>query len=159
MAGGVYLGGRMSQGVYVSDEPYTDRPIIPVDQMEYVDLKFGSFVSQKRIFHDGYSFRTRDVITHVSNKLGGVHFDPSRRSDVEVALDRAASYCLLGNPTGETDEKIVEDDQRILIVLPKEQGYVWNCLDVEMLAAAQSFMNLKIDSQKFLIMGDAPERT
>ena len=68
-------------------------------------------------------------------------------------IEEAANYFVAGNPDGLSERMIIEpynDKHRILVVLPKETGYKWNCLDVELLSAAQAFLNIHVNGEQLV---------
>jgi hypothetical protein len=161
-AGGVVLQGHHSAGLYVSDAPWTGKLPIPIDKMSVVELKPSQFLSQKRIFFRGHVFRTEQIIKHMSNKGGGVHFDITRKNPTETVLDQAADYFDMSDPARAGDEHLVEHegnvDRKFQFVLPSDNQYRWTCLHVEMLAAAQSFMNMRVNGSPLAIFDTATER-
>ncbi|MDN5523501.1 hypothetical protein [Acinetobacter sp.] len=94
------------------------------------------------------------IIKFYCNKDGGVHLDFKRNEPWQESLTEAAEYFILGNPY-ETDVfEVVDLDEHIngrkLLVLPKEKKYIWNALDIEMLALAQSLINIHCNGVRVL---------
>lgn len=40
-----------------------------------------------------------------------------------------------------------------MIILPKEQGNLWTCLDIELLSAAQALLNVHCNDERLIITG------
>jgi hypothetical protein len=145
----------------VSDAPWTGEPSLPVDKMKYIELKCSKFLSQPRIFFDGTVIKTEAIIKHVANRLGGVHFQAQRKHNhTEELIDEASRYYVMGNPNHEKERRLIETDnpKRIHLVLPRERGHLWTGLDVEMMAAALSFLNIRINGEPFVIFGPGEPR-
>lgn len=68
----------------------------------------------------------------------------------KINIEEAAKYLKLGNPDDETEMFLDEAKGYQLIVLPLEKGYEWNCLEVEMLVAAQSLVNVYCNKQRLI---------
>lgn len=149
MAGGVVLNGSPIRGCYVSDEPFRGEVLIPVDTLTHVDVHLGKFLSAKRVFHEGHWFTTEQIIRFMANKAGGVHFDRSRTQPWQDNLERASAYFTVGNPNNLSSMGIVESSDppsQVHLVLPLEIGHTWTCLDIELLAVAQSLVNIRCNS-------------
>jgi hypothetical protein len=150
LTGGVMMGGVPIRGYYVSDAPFRDRPSIPIDSMPTVCLPPSRFLRMRRVYHDGEWFTVEQIVRLVANKLGGVHFDQSRERDWQPTLERAAEFFTLGNPDGLREMQLIETrspKHSIRIIVPPEVGHIWTCLDIELLAAAQAFINVQCDGQ------------
>ncbi len=89
-----------------------------------------------------------------------VHLDFRRTKDWQIIIEEASNYFVVGNPDGLKDMGIIEpysDEHQILLVLPKEQGNLWNCLDIELLALTQSFANIHVDGELLAIIDETKE--
>lgn len=149
MAGGVALNGVPIRGYYVSDEPFCGDILIPVETLTHVDVHLGKFLSAKRVFHEGNWFTTEQIVRFMANKVGGVHFDRSRTQPWHDNLERASEYFTAGNPDNLAGVGIVESSGppgQVHLVLPKEIGHTWTCLDIELLAVAQSLINIRCNA-------------
>jgi len=159
MAGGVSMDGVPIKGFYVSDEPFHGTPPIPIASLEYVDMRPSKFLSARRVFHNGNWFTTDQIIRFMANKYGGVHFDPTRGHPWQQDLERASEFFTVGNPENLKERKLIETTSprhNIHLVLPKETGHLWTCLDIELLAIAQSLGNIKCNGAR-LIEVEKPE--
>ena len=152
MAGGIYLGGSQVQSIYNSSLPFDGSPAIPA----YIDFSLltpGKYLKSKRIYFEGDSFRTEQIISFIANKHGGVHFDEKREKDWKNKLEIAANYMTFGNPDNEKEPRVVENETNgpCLIVVPSERGNTWNCLEIEILSAAQSLLNVHCNGERVMI--------
>lgn len=144
-AGGVNLNGKPFTGLYSSKADWDGKIPIPIDSMPIVYLKASKLLRQKRVFFDGSWFTLENIIRFTSNKYGGIHFDPARKFDWERKLEAAALFFEFGNPLHADEMGLIDAGESLRLVLPLERGYIWNCLHLEMLAAAQAFSNARID--------------
>jgi len=153
LAGGVRMDGVPIRGYYVAETPFTGRPELPIDSMAITRLSPSRYLRSPRVFHQGQWFDAEQIIRFVANKKGGVHFDPTREHAWQEKLDLAANFFVAGNPDNLTEIQLIEPysaEHRILLVLPKETGNLWTCLDIELLAAAQTFLNIHCDDEPLL---------
>jgi hypothetical protein len=150
LTGGIMMDGLPIRGYYVSDvpPPSDGTQLIPIDKMKYRLLKPSHLLKSKRIYFKGHWFNFEDIIKFCANKYGGVHFDLNRSKKWEKDIEVASQYFIAGNPNGLTKRQIIEPytkKNQILLVLPKEKGNIWNCLDIELLAAAQALLNIHVN--------------
>jgi hypothetical protein len=157
MAGGVLIGGVPIRWIYASSQPYTGNPDIPPEAPSVL-LSPGKYLNSKRVFFEGQSFTTEQIVLFVANKCGGVHLDPSRDKPWHEPLERAAGYMTFGNPHGEKTPRLVELGEAggpCMIIVPNERGNIWSCLEIELLCAAQSLLNVYCNGQRLIITGEA----
>lgn len=155
LTGGISLAERVIQGVYVSNQEWTGQPAVLYDKMHKIDVTCKEFLKQKRIYFNGENFTTEQIIRHMSNKTGGIHYDLSRKYFYEEKLDEAALYLEIGNPKYSKQPIDGNDDpNKAYIGIEFDTPYTWNCLHIEMLAAAQSLVNIKINNESFLIFDE-----
>jgi hypothetical protein len=114
-------------------------------------------MKQRRLYFENEWFTTEEIVKFVSNKAGGVHLNQRGLSTNQKKLVRANKYLRLGNPGSEIgrkllDSKGVSDEEELLVVLPKEMGHAWNSTDIEMLGAAQSFINMRVNGIPYLAL-------
>lgn len=152
MTAGINLNGVPMRGIYVSkaSAPVGGGAIIPVDKMPLELFKPSKLLKCKRVFFTGQWLDFEHIIRFVANKYGGVHLDTERELPWQNILEAAAQYFIAGNPTGLDKVQIIEpysEKHQMLLVLPKEGLNIWNCLDIELLAAAQAFLNIHVDGQ------------
>lgn len=152
MAGGIYLGGTQVRSIYNSYLPFDGSPPIPV----YSDISLlspGKYLKSKRIFFEGDSFSTEQIISFFANKHGGVHFDEKREKDWQNKLEVAANYMTFGNPNNEKKARVVESETNgpCLVIVPSERGNTWNCLEIEILSAAQSLLNVHCNGERLIV--------
>jgi hypothetical protein len=152
LTGGIMMDGLPVQGYYVSDNPppIDGSPEIPIKKMRYKLFKPSKLLKSKRLFFKGSWFNFRDIIVFCANKYGGVHFDINRSKAWEKKIEEASQYFVAGNPNGLKKRQIIEpytDENRILLVLPREKGNIWNCVDIELLAAAQALTNIYVNGE------------
>ncbi|MDN5512082.1 MAG: hypothetical protein L0G64_07155, partial [Acinetobacter sp.] len=117
-------------------------------------FKPSKLLKKNKIFYKNHKFNVEQIIKFYCNKDGGVHLDFKRNEPWQESLTEAAEYFILGNPY-ETDVfEVVDLDEHIngrkLLVLPKEKKYIWNALDIEMLALAQSLINIHCNGVRVL---------
>lgn len=153
MSGGVLIGGLPTNHIYVSKNGYYGKPEIPVE-LKNTLMTTGKFISSKRIYFEKDWFSTEQVIRFVANKHGGVHYDEKRSKDWQYKLEQANEYCTFGNPEYKDKSGIIEltDEPhgKFMIIVPKEKGNIWGCLDIEILAIAQSLVNIHCNGQQIL---------
>ena len=152
LAGGVKLDGTPLRSMYACRSPYTGTPPIPVET-PVAFFSPGKYLNAKRLYFEGHSFTAEQIISFVANKHGGVHFDTRREKPWQQELERAAAYMTFGNPRFEKKQRVVdlgEPGGPCLIVLPKERGNVWSCLEIEMLSAAQALANVHCNRVRVL---------
>ena len=157
MPGGVLWDGVPIRGFYVSDDPYEGSPLIPIDSMHYVDLPPRKFLNARRVYHVGEWFTTEQIIRFIANKYGGVHFDPTRDKPWQRNLENASEFFTVGNPDNLRERQLLETTSpkhKILLVLPKEAGHLWTCLDIELLAIAQSLINVRCNGEPLLVFSE-----
>lgn len=155
MTGGINLDGIPLRGIYASDSPsnINNKPEIPIDSMSRELLKSNQLLNSKRIYYNENWFDTEQIIKFCANKYGGVHFDNKRNSEWQTKIEEASNYLIVGNPDGFLKRQLIEPyskKHQILIVFPKEKGQIWNCLDIELLSAAQAFINLHVDGKPYI---------
>lgn len=153
MAGGVILDGEVLRGLYVSDAPYEGCPPISGAGLGTSLLQPSRYLRSRRVFHKGQWFTAEQVIRFVANKHGGVHFDMTREYEWQCSLENAARFFVVGNPERLKERQIIEGrspEHTILLVLPREVGFVWSCLEIELLSAAQSLVNVNLDGEPLL---------
>jgi hypothetical protein len=161
LTGGVMMDGEPIRGYYVADSPFEGKPPIPIDTMSYAWLTPARFLRMNRVLHGATWFNAEQVLRFVANKYGGVHFDDSRDQPWHEELDRAAAFFTIGNPDGLNERRLIETRtplHSIRLVLPKEVGHLWTCLDIELLAIAQSLTNIRCNDQ-LLFEWTAPTET
>jgi hypothetical protein len=154
VTGGVRLNGKFTWGIYASSEPFSGRPSIDLTKPSYIDLKHAKFLAQPRVFFGGQWFSTGDIIKFVSNKGGGIHIDLDPRDPKHGALEEANNFLKLGNPHYSDKHEMIDrgsdESEELLIVLPQEEGFEWTSCDVELLSAAQSLINMRVDGEPYL---------
>lgn len=159
MTGGVRLDGKMIWGVYSISESYSGKPPIDMSLPAYTDLKHAKFLAQPRLFYEGQWFTTEEIIKFVSNKGGGIHIELDPKDPKHIALDRANRFLKFGNPNHSDKREMFdrgsEESEELLLVLPNEKGYEWSSCHVELLSAAQSLINMRVNGQPYLPL--APE--
>jgi len=156
LSGGVWLGGHLFQGVYSSSCEYIGTPPISIDKMTWSNLSAKELLRSKKIYFRGEWFSVEKIIRHMAHKIGGVHFDTSRKHLWEIGLDEAAAYLEFGNPDFSSEMELVDYGNCMKIVFPRETGQVWNCIYVEMLATAGSFCNVLVNGEPLLVSGELP---
>jgi hypothetical protein len=158
MSGGIMMDGIPIKGYYASDEPFSGTPQIPTTSMDYVDVSPSKFLSSKRIYFDGTWFTTEHVIRFMANKFGGVHFDKRRTEPWQSKLETASGFFTVGNPNNLTKRQLIETTSpkhNIHLVLPKEVGHLWTCLDIELLAIAQSLGNIACNGTRLFVFKES----
>ena len=159
MAAGVNLNGVPIHSIYASDSPppAAGGPEIPV-KTQIKNLSPADLLRLKRIYFKGRWFSFDEIIRFIANKIGGVHFDTKRDAEWQTVLEEASNYFVAGNPDGLDRMQIIDpysDKHQMLLVLPKEKGYIRSCLDIELLAAAQAFTHIHIDGEKIINISEA----
>ena len=157
VTGGVRLDGKIHWGMYSTSEPFDGKPPINFSNPQYVEVNPGKFMKQRRLYFENEWFTTEEIVKFVSNKAGGVHLNQRGLSTNQKKLVRANKYLRLGNPGSEVERKLLEStcvngEEELLVVLPKEKGHVWNSTDIEMLSAAQSFINMRLNGTPYLAL-------
>ncbi|OYY45082.1 MAG: hypothetical protein B7Y56_08120 [Gallionellales bacterium 35-53-114] len=97
------------------------------------------------------------MLLFVANKYGGVHFDEQRDKPWQEPLERAANYMTFGNPNNETEQRFIELGEPggpCMFIVPNEKGNLWSCLEIELLCAAQSLLNVHCNGQRLIITGE-----
>lgn len=154
LTGGVRLDGKIHWGLYSSSSPIDGKPPIDMSSPRYVELRHGKFLKQPRLYFDGDWFSTEEIIKFVCNKDGGIHIELDLLSDKQRKLVRANTFMRLGNPDDVEEKKLIENTnweiEELLIVLPRERGHTWTSTDVEMLSAAQSLINMRVNGEPYL---------
>lgn len=153
LAGGINLGGIPVRSMYASSARFNGKPPIPVET-KITMYTPNKYLKSKRIFFEGNSFSAKEIITFVANKHGGVHFDSSRDNPWQEHLERAACYMTFGNPNHAKEPGIVDQGEPgdpCLVLIPNETGNVWSCLEIEMLSAAQTLVNVHCNGMQLLI--------
>lgn len=161
MAGGVIMDGVPIRGFYFSEEPFEGSPKIPIDSMNYMDLPPKKFLKARRVYHMGEWFTTEQIIRFIANKYGGVHFDPTRDKLWQRNLENASEFFTVGNPNNLRESKVIETTSpkhKVLLVLPKEAGHLWTCLDIELLAVAQSLINIRCNGVPLIEFSRRPKK-
>jgi hypothetical protein len=144
LTGGVRFNGVPIRGIYNSALPYEGRPLLP--DMPGKELTVREFLAQKRLFFEGTLYSCEDIIKFTANKLGGAHFDTKRDSWHEK-LDRASQYMKYGGPQPSSDWK---PDSEIYKVLEPKSTEVLSGLHIEIIAAAASFIQIKLDGKPIM---------
>lgn len=153
MAGGIPIGGVPIRWVYASTKSYSGQPDIPVAAPR-VRLNPGKFLQAKRVFFEGQAFSAEQILLFVANKGGGIHFDQQRDKPWHEPLERAAAYMTFGNPNNETEAALVDlgdPGGPCMFVVPNEKGNLWSCLEIEVLCAAESLLNVHCNGQRLII--------
>ena len=157
MAGGIPIGGVPIRWVYASSQTYSGQPDVPVEASR-VKLNPGRFLQAKRVFFEGQAFSAEQILLFVANKGGGVHFDQRRDKPWHEPLERAAAYMTFGNPNNEAEPRLVELGEPggpCMFIVPNEKGNLWSCLEIEVLCAAESLLNVHCNGQRLIITGEA----
>lgn len=152
LAGGIMLGGIPIRSMYSSSIPFDGKPPIPADTPISL-ISPGKYINSKRLYHNGKSFSAERILLFVANKHGGVHLDFNRSAENERLL-QAANYMTFGNPNGESKARVVELEGlggRCMVVVPPEKGNLWSALEIEMLSAAQSLLNIHCNRERLLV--------
>lgn len=154
VAGGINLDGKPIRGIYASESPAppNGKTELPV-KMPLKHYTPSEFLKSKRIYYRGQWFDTESIIRFVANKLGGVHLDAKREIEWQKMIEEAANFFVAGNPDHLDSMQLIEpysDKHQVLLVLPKEKGIKWNCLDIEMLAIAQAFLHIHADGDPII---------
>lgn len=151
MSGGVYLGGEFISSIYYSSQEFSGEPIIHAEP-NVILYPAEKLLNLKRVFHNGNTFNMNQIITFLSNKQGGVHFNKNydKYKTWQVDIEKAANFLKLGNPYNEDNLSLNEEHDSILVVLPLEKGYEWNCLEIEVLSAAQSLVNIHCNKVRLI---------
>lgn len=161
LAGGIHLGGEPVRSIYASRLPYSGKSPIPAETSIALYTP-GKYLGSKRISFEGHSFSAEQIISFVANKHGGVHLDSVREKQWQGHLERAASYMTFGNPNNEKKTGVVELGDvggPCMIVIPKEKGNLWSCLEIEMLSAAQALLNVHINGQPLVVWKPKPQQS
>lgn len=156
MAGGIPIGGVPIRWIYASSQPYSGEPDFPFDA-PLTRLSPGKFLNTKRVFFEGQAFSTEQILLFVANKYGGIHFDEQRDKPWQEPLERAANYMTFGNPNNESEQRFIELGEPggpCMFVIPNEKGNLWSCLEIELLCAAQSLLNVHCNGQRLIITGE-----
>jgi hypothetical protein len=143
----------MLRGLYVSDAPFEGQPPISGDGLTTTMLEPSRYLRSPRVYHRGRWFTAEQVIRFVANKHGGVHLDRSREQDWQSALEEAARFFKVGNPDHLTERQVIErrsPEHSVLVVLPRESGWIWSCLEIELLAAAQALISVHFRGERLL---------
>jgi hypothetical protein len=143
LTGGVKFNGLPISGIYNSALAAQGKLLIPVDTMPVREFKIGEFLAQKRLFFEGTLYSCSEIIKFTANKLGGAHFDTKRDSRLEK-LDRASQYMKYGGPY---PSPIWDPGCEVYVVLEPNSKEVLSGLHIEILAAAASLINLKLDGE------------
>ena len=106
---------------------------------------------EKRIYFKDTWIKASEIIRFSANKYGGVHLDTNYTKEWQNKIYEASQYFIAGNPDNKTSKEIIEpysDANQILLVLPKEKGNIWNCIDISMLALAQAFCSIHVNGER-----------
>jgi hypothetical protein len=146
LTGGVRFNGVPIRGIYNSALPPEGRPLLPVEVMPDKELKASAFLAQQRLFFEGTFYSCEDIIKFTAHKLGGAHFDTKRNPSLEK-LDRASQYMKYGGPQPSPDW---EPDSEIYMVLEPNSNEVLSGSHIEIIAAAASFIQIKLDGKPIM---------
>jgi hypothetical protein len=146
LTGGVRFNGAPVRGIYNSALPFEGKPLLPVDVMPFRELKVNDFLAQKRLFFEGTLYSCAEIIKFTANKLGGAHFDTRRDPQLEK-LDRASQHMKYGGPQPSPNW---EPDSEIYMVLEPNSTEVLSGLHIEIIAAAASFIRIKLDGKPIM---------
>lgn len=157
LTGGVYLGGEFLRSIYFSHST-PEEAFICEFSYEFENISISKFLNSNRVFYNGEIYNVEKILRIYANKYGGVHLDNSRQKDWELNIDGAVKFIKFGNPEGKYKEvKLMSklddgysEDSLYFLALPKEEGFIWTVLDVEVLAIAQALINLSIDGKKII---------
>jgi len=140
-AGGVSVDGKILQSVYVHNRPPPEKPLLP--PMKEILCKQNTLMERKSTFFQGQWIRNLDIVKYVANKIGGVHIDINTASSQYLALEGAREYVGFGSfATLEADRT-----SQVHIVLSDNTPKKWDCVHIEMLSMAQSFILLHVDGK------------
>jgi hypothetical protein len=152
LTGGVKFNGEPFQGTYHSSLPYNGTPLLPHQPMPEIQLNLGKFLRQKRIFFQGAFFTCEDIILFVANKLGGAHLDYDREGRFGE-LEKAASFMKFGGPEPEAISLL---NCTIYLPLERKGAEVLSGLHVEIVAAATSFIQLRLNDTPIFVLRTKP---
>jgi hypothetical protein len=143
LTGGVCFSGIPVSGTYRSNIPFRGVVPIPIDRMEFEQMRLGAFTRQKRLYFAGQFFTCEEIIKFVANKLGGVHLD-ARRDGRNELLEAAAGAVTFGGP----ESKLMRGrlGQTHLVVEPQAIEPL-NGLHVEIVSAAASLICVEFDGK------------
>jgi len=146
IAGGVLLGGEFLRSIYLANIEWSGLPLLQNLETEVSFFKPSKLIKQNKIYFKQQVFNVEQIIKFYCNKDGGVHLDFRRNEEWQAILAEASEHFLFGNPYNKDEMAIIDLDEEVagrkLLILPKEKGFVWNALDIEMLALAQSLLNI-----------------
>lgn len=143
LTGGVRFSGVSVSGTYRSSAPYRGVVPIPIDRMDFEQMRLGAFTRQKRLYFAGQFFTCEEIIKFVANRLGGVHLD-ARRDGRSELLEAAAGAVTFGGP----ESKLIRGrlGQTHLVVEPQAVEPL-NGLHVEIVSAAASLICVEFNGK------------
>jgi len=138
-AGGVSIDGRPINSIYAASGPRPKNGENRLPVPSFVDLSVSKFMSRQCTFIEGKWITNEDILRYVANKSGGIHFDRSRKKDVDHAIDRASAALWVGDLQPDP----WPDGLEVFLQVPKPTIQNWNCTHIEMLSIGQSFVHMR----------------
>lgn len=148
LTAGVKMDGRPVAAIYNANVPPTDKPLVPVDSLEYREFTSHQFIKQKRLYFEGAYFSLEEIIKFTANKLGGAHLDFERPGAYE-SLNNAAHYMMYGGPARPIH---VPAPIHLYMVLEPKSTEILSGLHLEIIAAASSFIQFKLGGHPFKVL-------
>ncbi|EEE35186.1 conserved hypothetical protein [Rhodobacteraceae bacterium KLH11] len=139
-AGGVSLNGWPINSIYKLRGGFPGRPEFPIPP--YKTLHPGKFLRRRCTYGLNTWFTVEDVMRHMANKAGGVHFDTKRGKVVDQKIDDVRARFLIGSELKKPEQC---DAQYIGIKGTFEEKF--DLCYLEMMSIAQSLCNVRFDDQ------------
>jgi hypothetical protein len=143
LTGGIKFNGKSIFGPHHSTLPFQGKSLLPIDKMPDKEVNLKEFLSQKRLFFRGHYFTCENIIRYAANKLGGAHLDFDRPGYFSK-LEEAAAFMKFGGPH---PAQIAISDCTIYQVLEPQGSEVLTAIHIEIIAAATSFIQLRLNGQ------------
>jgi hypothetical protein len=149
LAAGIMANGRPIESIYNATIPYPGKPLISI-KMKRREFQLQDFLRQKRMYFEGDFYTCEDIIKYVANKLGGAHLDFSREKF--QGIERAAAYMTYGGRLPDP----ANPPSPMYIILEPESKEILSGAHVEIIAAAASLVNLRLNGKPILVLTKHP---
>ncbi|GHA55179.1 hypothetical protein GCM10008927_21330 [Amylibacter ulvae] len=138
--GGISLRGFPVNSIYKLRSGFPGHPDFELLKQQAITP--GRFLRRKCTFGLDRWFTTEDVLRHMVNKAGGVHFDVRREKIIDQKIDEIRAKFLIGS------ENMKQDDvDKEYIEILGDFDETFDFVYLEMMSIAQSLCNVRFDGK------------
>lgn len=139
--GGVSLEGQPINSIYKIRAGFPGHANFSIPN--YVEFPPARFLRRKCAFGQGTWFTTENILRHMANKAGGVHFDTAREKTIDERIDEVRQSYVI-----HSSSQIPNTPERIGVDIEGDFEEQLDFCFLEMMAIAQSLCNVRFDGER-----------